>query len=227
MKLSVILPARNEDLLIKSTLLDIANYFHDKNNVDYEIIVVINGSEDSTEKVAIGMSKINQNIKILHSDKGYGLALRKGLKEAKGNYIAVFNVDFYDLKMLDLSIIDLYGKDMIIGSKLANWSTDKRPPIRRMISLLFNLYLRALFGFMGSDTHGIKIMKREVKEKVLPSCKTDTGIFDTEFVIRAQRMGFIIADYPVNIEEKRPPRFNQRIFQTLPDIVNLHKALAN
>jgi hypothetical protein len=127
--------------------------------------------------------------------------------------------------MIDLVDINLYGKDFIIGSKMAHWSEDKRSFLRKIISISFNLYLKLFFKFKGSDTHGIKVLRREVVNKVLPKCKTDSGIFDTEFVLRSQYFGFKFADFPVRVEEKRPPRFTQRLLQTPIDIFNLNEAL--
>lgn len=225
MKLSIILPARNEEGLIKETLNDIVLYLEKRKIADYEILVVINGTEDKTEEMVSELAIKNEKIKILKSKPGYGKALREGLKESKGDYVIIFNVDFYDLRMIDLINIDLYGKDFIIGSKMAHWSKDKRSVIRKTISYLFNLYLKVVYGFGGSDTHGIKILRKEVVNKILPKCKTDSGIFDTEFVLRSQYEGFKFVDFPVTVVEKRTPRFKQRILQTPKDIYALYNSL--
>lgn len=225
MKLSIILPARNEEYLIKNTLLDIVSFLKNRKISDYEILVIINGSHDKTEDIVSVLNSSNKKIKILHSKPGYGVALKKGLKSSNGYFVVIFNVDFYDLRMIDLVNIDLYGKDFIIGSKMAHWSEDKRKMLRKAVSFLFNIYLRLAHGFRGSDTHGIKVLKTGVVKKVLPKCKTDSGIFDTEFVLRSQYAGFKFADFPVLVEEKRPPRFTQRILQTPKDILELYKSL--
>ena len=68
-------------------------------------------------------------------------------------------------------------------------------------------------------------MKGSVVKKILPKCKTNSGIFDTELLIRIQRMGGEIADFPVVLEEKRPSRFTKRLIDTPIDIVNLQRAL--
>lgn len=225
MQLSIILPARNEELLMKETLTNIVNYLVKKEIYDYEILVVINGTNDKTTTIVSENIFKNRKIKILRSQAGYGKALKAGFKNAKGKYIIVFNVDFYDLKLIDLINVDLYGKDFIIGSKMTNWSVDKRPYIRRMISRLFNYYLKIVYNFEGSDTHGIKIMKNGVVKNIFPKCKTDSGIFDTEFVLRSQYAGYKFADFPVVIEEIRPPRFKQRVLQTPKDLIELGRAL--
>lgn len=223
-KVSVVLPARNEEQLIKSCLTDIYKFL-DSKKYAYEILVVINGSSDETLNIVKELSLKNKNIKIVDSKAGYGQALKKGMQVAKGDYVVIFNVDFYDLKMIDLVDIDLYGRDLVMGSKMAHWSEDKRELQRRIFSFGYNLLLKALFGFRGSDTHGIKVMKRIVVDKILKKCKTTSGIMDTEFVIKAQRDNFKIADFPVVVEEKRGPRFPNRLLSTPIDIYSLYKSL--
>lgn len=223
-KISIILPTRNEEQLIKDTIISITSFFI-KIKYDYEILVVLNGSSDKTEKIVKELSKDNKSLIILKSKPGYGYALRKGLIMAKGEYLAIFNVDFFDLDMIRLADIDLYGKDLIIGSKMTPWSVDDRPMIRKFISSFLNTLLKILFGFRGSDTHGIKLMRKKLSDKILPMCQTYSGIFDTEFVIRTQKEGFEIADYPVKIIEKRSSRFSNRLFQTPGDMFKLWKAM--
>ncbi len=224
LKVSIVLPARNEEQLIKASLLDISKFLN-KKDYTYEIIVVLNGCTDNTEKIIIDNFSQNKDIKIVKSSPGYGVALKKGMTVAKGDYVGIFNVDFYDLRIIDLTGIDLYKADLIIGSKMTNWSVDKRPINRRIVSMLYNILLKVLFGFKGSDTHGIKIMRKSVVDAILKKCKTTSGIFDTEFVIKTQRAGFIIAELPVTIEEKRVPRFVNRFLSTPTDIYNLYNAL--
>ena len=50
----------------------------------YEMIVVVNGSTDSTERIVGGICKIGENVRSNRGEAGYGFVLRKGLKSAKG-----------------------------------------------------------------------------------------------------------------------------------------------
>lgn len=225
MKLSIILPTRNEELLIKQTLTDITSFLNQRKIIDYEILVVINGTYDKTKEIVMELERKNKKIKILESEPGVGKALRAGFRESRGEYVVVFDVDFYDLIMIDFINVDLLGKDFIIGSKMTSWAEDRRPIFRRLVSKAFNLFLKVVLKFKGSDTHGTRILRRKVVDGVLPKCKTDSGIFDTEFILRSQYAGFKFADFPVSVEEKRSPRFTQRIFQTPKDIYNLYRRL--
>jgi len=224
MKLSIILPARNEEKLIKSAVVDILTQLK-KKKYSSEILIIINGCTDNTEKIVDKLSNKFKEVRKLKSRTGYGYALRKGIQKARGNFVIFFNVDFYDLKIIDLVDIDLYGKDLIVGSKRTPWAEDLRPLQRRVVSTLFNFYLKVIHGFRGSDTHGIKIMKGKVIDKVFPKCKTTNNIFDTEFIIMAQRCDFKIADFPVRVEEKRTPRFGSRLLKTPFDIFELYRTL--
>lgn len=224
MKVSVLLPARNEEKLIESTVRDIYRHLNGK-KYPFELIIIVNGSDDRTEEIIKNLFKHNKRIRLIKSKPGYGYALKQGLLKAKGDYIVIYNVDFYDLKLIELIDIDMYGKDFIIGSKRAHWSSDKRSRSRKLVSTGFNLYLKAVHGFKGSDTHGIKLLKKDVLKKIYKKCSTNSGIFDTELVIRAQREGFQIADFPVDVEEKRPPRFSKRILNTPVDIYYLSLSL--
>jgi glycosyltransferase involved in cell wall biosynthesis len=224
-KTSVILPTRNEEQIIEETVTSIIAHLNEK-RYDYEIIVVLNGSTDRTESIIDAIRVRNvESLKVVTSDPGYGHALRKGLEIAEGDYIVIYNVDFYDLELINLIDINMYGKDLIIGSKRTYWSNDKRPLSRKIITRLFNIFLKVMYDFKGSDTHGIKLLKRKVITEVYPKCITNSGIFDTEFVIRTQWAGFKIADFPVDILEKRPSRFPARLIQTPEDIYKLYKAL--
>jgi glycosyltransferase involved in cell wall biosynthesis len=224
-KTSIILPARNEERLIEETIHSILGFLCGK-NFDYEIILVLNGSTDDTENIVRKIQTQNEeSIIVIQSEPGYGYALRKGLENAKGEYVLIYNVDFYNLELINLVDSNMYGKDMIIGSKRTYWSCDRRPVSRKIISTLFNMLLKTMYDFKGSDTHGIKLLRKKVVTDIYPKCITTSGVFDTEFVIRTQWAGFEIADFPVDVSEKRPSRFSGRWFQTPLDIFDLYKAL--
>ena len=226
MRLSIILPARNEERLIRDSVGDILGHLK-KKRYPFEILVVVNGTSDETENIVKEIASKEKSVVLLHSKPGYGFALRKGLKKASGEFIAIFNVDYYNLHLLDLADIGMYGKDVIIGSKRTYWAEDNRSLVRRVVSLFFNLFLRLVFGFRGSDTHGIKLLRKTVVATILPKCKTTSDIFYTELIIRAQRAGFKLADFPVAVEEKRPSRFTfvDRTLKTPLNIYLLYKDL--
>jgi len=224
MKISIILPAKNEEKLIKKAIEDIESYLKSK-DCAYEMITVINDCRDRTEIITRDLAKKDSNLKVVKSRPGYGFALKKGLETAQGDYVIIFNVDFYEIVFIDMCFADLLGKDLIIGSKMVSWSEDKRELGRRLVSKVFNLVIKIVFGFKGTDTHGIKVMRKVVVKKILPQCKTTGGILDTELILRTQYGGFKVADFPVSVKEIRPSRFPRGLRRAPTDIVELYRAL--
>lgn len=226
MLLSIIVPAYNEEKLLPGFLKEVTAYLK-KANPDYELIVVENGSQDRTLEIARIFAKKDKRIRVEHlSRPAYGKALIGGIKQARGDYVAIFNIDFWDERFIDIVKEDLLGYDIITGSKNLPESCDKRPLSRRLVTKGFNLFLRIFFRYKGTDTHGIKVLRRNIVMPIVKKCRTKTGIFDSEFLVRAQRVGLKILELPVEITEKRPNRFGiKRILETPGDIWNLCQAL--
>lgn len=226
MLISIIAPAYNEEGLLSSFLKEVTSYL-EKSNLTYEIIIVENGSQDQTLEIAQKIAQKNKTIKVESLKKaGYGRALIRGLKKAKGDFAVIFNIDFWDGRFIDLTKVDLLGYDIVTGSKNLPGSQDKRPPSRRLITKLFNLFLNIFLGYKGTDTHGIKVLRKSAVNRVLKECRTNSGIFDSELLVRAQRKNLKILELPVEIQEKREARFGfKRLFETPKDIIKLYLAL--
>lgn len=227
MKLSILVPVYNEEKLLAEFVKEITLYLQ-KNRCDYEFLLIENGSTDSTSDIANKIIKKNKKIKVFHlSQASYGRALIYGLKKAKGDFVVIFNVDFWDKNFLELIKVNLLGYDIVTGSKNLPGARDSRPLGRRLVTKSFNLLLRKFMGFKGTDTHGIKALRRLSVLPVIRKCKTQTGIFDSELIIRAQRIKMKILELPVEIIEKRPNRFGlKRILQTPMDIFKLYIVLS-
>ncbi|PIU03822.1 hypothetical protein COT44_00895 [Candidatus Shapirobacteria bacterium CG08_land_8_20_14_0_20_39_18] len=220
--ISIIVPAYNEEKLLPSFLNDLIFCLKEK-NIDDEIIIIENGSKDKTLEIARSFSKKNNQIKTIHLAKpSFGQALRNGMMKAKGEYLVIFNVDFWDKKFLDLTKLEINKHDIIVGSKNLSQSGDNRPLVRRITTRGLGLILQLFFRYKGTDTHGIKIMNRKKILPILKQCKLKSGMIESELLIRAQRNGLRITEIPVKISEHRPNRFGyQRIFKTPGDIISL------
>ena len=100
MEVSIVLPALNEEKSIGKTIKEVKDVIF-KNKISYEIIVVDSNSEDKTASIAkgLGAKVVNEEI------RGYGNALRRGFKEAKGKFIIMYDPDgSYDVNTLPLMI---------------------------------------------------------------------------------------------------------------------------
>lgn len=225
-QISIIVPAFNEEKLLSIFLRDLVTVLN-KLNEDYEIIIIENGSQDKTLTIAQSFSHKNTQIKTIHLTKpSFGRALIKGMTLAKGKYLVIFNVDFWDKKFLDLLRFDWENSDIIVGSKNLRQSIDNRPLVRKITTRGLGLILKLFFGYRGTDTHGIKIMNRKKILPILKQCKSRSGMIESELLIRAQKGGLRISEIPLKVSEHRPNRFGyQRILKTPGDIISLFLVL--
>jgi len=227
---SIIIPVYNEANILRKSIVslikDLEKITQFRNN--YEIIIIENGSTDFTRQVATQLAKEFSLVRINHLEySSYGEALKLGIGSSTYEKVIIFNVDFWDLDFLrkTLPLLDIY--DCIVGSKVIAGSVDKRPLLRRLITRWFNLLLRLLYGFRGTDTHGIKGLRKSAIYPIVTQCLTEREIFDTELLLRADRNALSIHELPVLIREVRLPRLNplKRIPSTIRDLLKLYVAL--
>lgn len=225
-KISILVAAYNEEEIILMFLKNIEEMM-DKMEESWEMIIVENGSKDKTGKIIKDYIKTKPHIILKQlPNPAYGKAMIEAFKKAEGEYSVFFNVDFWDKRFIEVCKVDLLGYDLICSSKLLRNSKDLRPLTRRIVTKLYNLFLQYFFGFKGTDTHGIKTFRTKTALQMVKKCKTETGIFDSELVIRCQRAGFKILELPVEVKEIRTTRFRlNRVLHTPFDIINLYKVL--
>lgn len=226
MKLSVVLPIYNEEKLLPEIVGELSTFLKE-NRFEYELLLVENGSNDRSIELSDKFANASKNIKAFHLPKsGYGLALIYGIKKAAGDFVVIFNADFWDKNFINLVKVNLLDYDIVTGSKNISGARDQRPLGRQMVTKGFSLFLNLACGYKGTDTHGIKVFRKAVVLPVVKKCILQTGIFDSELMIRAERAKLKILELPVEVIEKRPNRFGlKRILYTPLDIFQLYSAL--
>jgi glycosyltransferase involved in cell wall biosynthesis len=206
-KWSIILPVSNEEELIFDEVRKLIEEFR-KLEEPFEILICENGSKDRTLEIARQLEMIFREVRVLvHNRPSYGMALKMGIEEARGEWLVVFNIDLWDVNFVKRAMERLGEWEFVLGSKLIHGSEDCRPTLRRMITKGFNLFLNFTTGLKSTDTHGMKVIKRERTLPLARACVTEGWTFDTELVIRAEREGIKIVELPVRVVEKRPPRY--------------------
>lgn len=230
-ELSIIIPVYNEELILEKEIdkmiLAIAVVLP---GVDYEILIVENGSSDQTKEIILKLVKKYSVIRAINLPvAGYGLALKAGLLAGQGKNLVVFNIDFWDVEFVKQAIGLISNYDLVLGSKNMPGARDQRNFLRRFITKAFNIFLSLFFGFKGTDTHGIKLVFKEKIISIVSQCQTERAIFDTEFVLRSQRAGLKVIEIPVSCVEKRKTRFKimKSTWQTVKDLVILFFILRN
>lgn len=204
--LSVVVPCRDEEAVLPGALSGMWNEL-EKLEVPFEIVICENGSSDGTFATARQLQAVYPELRVERialQDKG--LALRQAIAAADGATLVFFDVEYWNVDFVRQGLRQLQSCDVVIGSKSLAGAGDERPLLRRTITQVYNAFLRTFFGLRGTDTHGLMIFKREVLSRILPLCVTRQFIFETELVLRAQRMGFKVVEIPVHVRELRPHR---------------------
>lgn len=192
------------------------------------ILVVENGStDDSAAIVGSLMAKFPQLELLQLPEPNYGAAIRAGFATAETDWVVVFDIDYFSGSFLTAAMAQQDAADLVIGSKRMPGSDDRRSPVRRTATWMLNTILRLTLGLKVSDTHGIKAIRRSVLDAVLPDVVSVDDLFDTEVVLRAERMGFRIVELPVVVEELRESksRIWKRIPRTLRGIIRIRRSL--
>ncbi len=138
----------------------------------------------------------SKKIKVVgyQENKGKGYAVRYGMARAKGDPVAFIDagmeIDPNGISMI-LEHMEWYEADAIVGSKRHPASQVSYPFRRRVISRLYQLFIKVFTGLSISDTQaGLKIYRRKVLEDVLPRLLVKQYTFDLEMLTVAHRLGY-------------------------------------
>ncbi len=204
----MVLPAFNEEPFLAATVADLVDGLRAR-GTGFELLVVENGSTDGTARLAVELSDRYDEVRALSiAAPDYGGALRHGFNQARGDVVANFDVDYYDLEFLDkaLKLMESDGCVMVVAAKRGAGASDTRVLPRRLVTAVFAAILRLAFRLRVVDTHGMKAMKREPFVAVVAASNSGTDLYDTELIIRAERAELNVAAVPVLVEETRASR---------------------
>jgi glycosyltransferase involved in cell wall biosynthesis len=224
-RLTVVIPVYNEERILPSALAELTAGL-DARRLDYEVLLAENGSIDGTPALLERLTAGNPRLRWFHCNTpNYGAALKQGMLEARGELVFCDEIDLCDLRFYDraLALMEDPSLDLVVGSKAAKGSSDRRPLIRRLATRVHNGLLRLLLDFKGTDTHGLKAFRRQRLLEVVSACVVDRDVFASEFVIRAWRAGRQVMEIPIQLEEKRRPSINllKRVPNVLKNVARL------
>jgi hypothetical protein len=227
---SVVIPVYNEETIIRDVVTVLSReltVFPFKT----EVLIVENGSTDITRQILEIIIGQYANARLVSTEEpSYGKALKRGIELAAGDLVVVFNADLWSMRFfVDALLLLQGGYDAVVGSKRLVASLDHRPWIRRLITLAFNSFLRIVFGFAGTDTHGMKALRRSSILRALKSCVTDREVFDTELMLRLQKSRARICEIPTEVQDSRPARLSllRRVPATLVDLCRIWRDLGS
>ncbi len=211
LELSVVIPIYNEEAILADSVGELVEKL-DAAAIDFEIVLAENGSRDRTVAIAEELAaRWPERLRwFSYPEPNYGGALREAIFRARGEFVICEEIDLCDVDfhLRALALLRRDEADLVIGSKAMAGAHDKRPPLRRAATRVYNKVLRVSLGFSGTDTHGLKAMRRSAVAPIAARCIVDYDVFASELVIRAEREGVRVLEIPVEIEEKRAPSIN-------------------
>lgn len=202
MKLSIVIPAYNEEASIQRTISTVADYIR-ASLLDSEIIVVDDGSRDHTGNIVQNLlSTCPLRFIKLSTNQGKGAAVRAGALAATGEYVLFMDADMstsiqqYDA--LYRALID--GADIAIASRYVTGShvAVSQPWFRVVLGRVANAIVRVILLPGIYDTQcGFKVFTRESAMELFSLQRMNRWSFDLELLVLARRLGYMIAEVPV------------------------------
>ena len=203
--LSVIIPAYNEEKRISATLLDIDRYLS-RQNYDYEIIAVSDGSKDNTVSVVRNLQTKIRNLRLIDNKEnhGKGYVVKQGMLEAGGEYRLFMDAD----NSTTIDHLDKFwplfkqGYDVIIGSiELKGAKIEEKAAwYRRWLGRISKYIIRVVAGLwkIHDSQRGFKLFTAKAAEAIFSKQTIMRWGFDIEILVLAKKMGFKIKEVPVN-----------------------------
>ncbi len=207
MKLSIIIPAYNEEKKIEKDIL-LADKFIIEQNLSGEIIVVDDGSSDATfEKANSTRKNIQTRLTVLKNQNnfGKGYTVKRGILEAKGEYAAYSDAGatvplsnlLTGLKMLADNECDIaHGSRMLPGSVIKISQEKDRKLTSSVIRFLATKFLGVPKNLTDTQC-GFKIYKSEAAKKLFSELRTSGFMFEVENILRAEKYKYQIKEFPV------------------------------
>jgi dolichyl-phosphate beta-glucosyltransferase len=200
--LSIIFPAHNEETRLPATLEKVAAFII-ANSYPIEVLVVENGSNDRTFSIAQEFQATIPNLRVIHEDQsGKGLAVKRGMLEATGEYRFVCDVDLsMPLEEINNFIPPkLTGVDVGIGSREAPGAHRYNEPVyRHLVGRAFNNMVRWIVLPGLNDTQcGFKCFSAAAAKEVFSRQTIPGWTFDVEVLYIARRLGYKVVEVPIH-----------------------------
>jgi glycosyltransferase involved in cell wall biosynthesis len=197
-KLSVFLPAFNEETTIESVALTVRGILQDIAD-GWELIIVNDGSVDATGKIVSWLERKDRRIRAINhkTNEGYGASLKSGFYASKYPWIAFMDSD----GQFDFAEIPNFikkqketGADLVIGY----YRKRRVGAFKIFTSKMWELAVFLLFGLKVRDVDcGFKFISKKVIDEI-PKLESERGAFiSSELLIKAKKRGFKIVEIPV------------------------------
>jgi uncharacterized protein (TIRG00374 family) len=201
---SVVLPAYDEEATIAETVeLTLATLAEFLSAGDYEVMIAEDGCSDRTPEIASRLAAEDDRVRHFHSDErlGRGGALDHAFAAAEGDVLVYFDTDLAtDLTHLEELVerVRSGDADVATGSRWHRNASVDRPARRGVPSQVYNGLVRLFLRSTLRDHQcGFKAVSREAFETLRTDVEDDHWFWDTELLVRAQRRGYRVVEFPV------------------------------
>jgi len=170
-----------------------------------ELLLIDNGSIDSTLKMAQELSAKEPRIKALSiQQKDLGGALREGVLAASGEYVVWYPIDLsIDFSYFNESLKEIEGVDIIVGSKEHPKSSVVRSKMRKFLSFFYNSFVNLLFNLRISDTQCVKTFRASTVKPIAEESKSSGIVWEVELLYRAKKAHLKMKEVPVIVHDMR------------------------
>jgi len=200
-KLSVVIPARNEEGAVEETLSALLRTLYAA-GIPCEIVVVDDGSTDKTALLVRALAARYSEMRLVQNTgrHGFGMAVRCGLQEATGDAVAIVMADGSDSPE---DVVQCYrrlleGPDCVFGSRFVRGGKVIDYPFHKLVlNRLANWFIQVLFRVPFNDfTNAFKLYRREVIEGLQPLISPHFNL-TVEMPLKAITRGYAFAVVPI------------------------------
>ena len=206
---SIIIPAYNEEKRIRPVLEEISSFIS-VNSLPWEVLVEIDGN-DRTREIVNEFSKRNPFItaEVISERGGKGNAIKRGILEARGEFIILMDSDsavaFNDILT---GISQLQWSDVVLLERYTK-RDNGIPLMRRIASRGFNLLVRGSLGLRIKDTQtGYKLLRTDIAKKAMESVSVTNTFYDVALLYKISEMDGRISELAVRYRHDGNSKFN-------------------
>jgi len=238
MDLSIVIPALNESKKIARDVESAATFLQN-NHLTGEIIVVDDGSTDNTAeaaKLVQTSSETKLNVIRYEQHQGKGYAVRTAISQACGEYVMFADSGCctpYEDVLRGLELLKSGTCDIAHGSrKMQGCNIIKARSLYRKICAgifhWFVIYYMKIPAELTDTQCGFKIYKGNIARKLYGKCITNGFAFDTEIILRAQKEGYRIKEFPIDWTCDRDSRLSptRSLWRILRELITIKCVMA-